>query len=654
MPGDETRPRWLGRALWLLVFVPWTLFLLHAQIGQRVDLRNRALKDPHSADEQRLRELTAVTPADAVLLLAFTVPGDLAILDADREELARCRDRIAAIDGVLGAATPPSPDPGLALMTVALRADDDAATAERVVAAAIASAPPALRVLATGLPLIEARIGALVASERAHLVPLLVLALLAAATAHYRHLGVALGALLPALVAIAWTGGLVALLGHLLDPVAALLDPVLLTIGVASSVHWIEAFHRGRQLGLDARQASRHASREQHQPAFLAAATTMVGLLALCTSSIPAVIDFGVRAALGVALVHAFTFLLLPAWLPFAARNAGARARPPSTGDVATSWIRRLLARRTSLLAATTALTVLAIAGLPRLRADNDPLRLLPAHDPCRAAHDELATRLGGVETFHLLGQRPVGDESSRLLPFVAALQAVPGVAGLAGPAVTNSEGAIAVPLLLRPGGSAVRVRLFAEVDRAARVLGLEPLSAAGPAVQIARDSATLMQCLLGSLWLTLAVLFAGIWAGLRSFRVACMGFVPSLLPCLWIYGAIGWADRPVSVATAMIGCTMLGLIVDNSLHLLHHHRVAVAAGSTRPVADALRATGRGMVFASTLLVLGFLVTSASNLATTVEFSLLASSTIAAALFGTAVVLPLLLAGTKGGSERAV
>jgi hypothetical protein len=636
-PGSRLR---LG--FWLLVFAPLCALLFHAQTQQAVDASNRALKVPDGRDAQQLAALARIVPDDAVVLLGCLVPGGLPMLPADAAALAPLRQQLEALPGVVACRVLPAPAPDLMLWAVSLRGDAGAAAAAQVLATARAGAPPAVRVLATGLPLIEGRIATLVAAERRHIVPWLVAALLVAALAAYRHPAVAAAALLPALTAITWTSGLITLRGRELDPVAALLDPVLLTIGVAASVHFVEAWRRGRADGLDARAAADRAATEQRQPAFLATVTTMVGLLSLCTSPVPAVVDFGVHAAFGVALVHLFTFALLPSWLPFAAR--GAHVAPGHTTRLA-HWPQRVARHRGAWLAGVAAVTSLGLAALPTLRADNDPLRMLPATDAVRADHDDLARRLGGVEVCHLLvPARSPGSDPARLLPFLAAVQQLPGLAGLAGPVRRGEDGDLAAPLLLRPAGSASREPLFAAIERAATVLGLDGVVAAGPAVQIARDSAQLMRSLLGSLWLTLATLGAAACLGLGSLRLGLLALVPNALPCIWIYGAIAWSGRPVSVATAMIACTMLGLIVDNTLHLLHHfahaRRDHSAAGA---MAGALRRCGRGMLLSSGLLLIGFGVTATSRLSTTVEFSLLAGATIATAQFSTVVLLPLAL-----------
>lgn len=629
------------RRLCWLAFAAATAFLLHSLSQQPVDPANRALKSPDSRDARQLRVLEEAIGAAPVVLLGFVVRGDLPMLESDRATLASLCEELARLPGVARTQVAPVPDPGLFLVPVTLDGGDPLAAAEAVVALARTRAPAALSVRAAGLPLVEGTIARLVAGERTTIVPVLLGVLLAAAYAFYRRLGLALAVLLPAVAAIAWTGGLIALLGHALDPVAALLDPVLLTIGVAASVHFVEAFQSHRQGGLGTKAAADAAARRMRRPALLATATTMVGLWSLGISAVPAVTDFGMRSAFGVGLAHWFMFLLLPNWLPFVVRGEPA---PVSPGH-GTRWFDRLQRRRGLLLTGTVVLTTVAATGLLRLSADNDPLRLLPTDDPVRVDHDQLAARLGGVELCHLVvPDRSAAADPSRLLPFVAMLRQAPGIAGLGGPPQVGADGGLVVPFVLQPGGSGVRTPLFDGAERSAAVLGFDDVFVAGPSVQIARDSNRLMQSLGGSMGLSFVLLAVCMVLGLGSLRLGLLALLPNLLPSTWLYGTLGLCDRPVSVATAMIGCTMLGLIVDNTLHLLHHYREhRQDLGPRASLRRALERCGRAITLSSVVLMLGFGTAATSRLATTVEFAMLACATIAAAWFATAVVLPLLM-----------
>jgi uncharacterized protein len=646
MPSAPGRP-WLSLLLWLSVLLPITGWLFVAQLGQRVDPTNAALKSPGTRDAANLRDLAGVVATDQVVLLVFVVPGGLPILPIDAEQLDDLREVLGQRDDVTQCRLLPAPEPGLAMLAVSLRGKDPGASAQSVVAAARSQCPPALRLHATGVPLIESTLAGLVAGERRTIVPMLAVVLFLVAWLLYRRAGLAFAALLPAMLAIVWTSGLVAVLGHPLDPIAALLDPVLLTIGVATSVHFVEAWRRGVALRFDSRAASLFASTAQRSPTLLATATTMLGLLSLTTSPVPAVVDFGLRAAFGVALVHVFTFTLLPVWLGWQ-RHAGISPHPVDLSPAA-SWLGGLRRFRPMILGFCVMITTLAVAGLPRLWPDNDPMVMLPANDVCRIDSETLATRLGGVEVCHLFApQRSPATDPARLLPFLAAAQQLPGIAGMAGPVLRGPEGDLAAPLLLRPGGSAARQELFGELESAARVMGLDGLVPAGVSVQIARDSDALMRSLGWSTLLTLVLLGLGMCIGLRSLRLGALGMLANILPCAWIYGAVGWSGHPVSVATGMIGCTMLGLIVDNTLHLLHQYR-ELRPGSTRAGAMrmALDRVGRPMWLSSGLLLIGFATAATSRLHTTIEFSLLACSTIVLALFGCGVLLPILLIGPR-------
>ena len=639
---------WLRRLGWLL-FAAATAWFAVGLLQQAVDPQNRAMKAPDSAEAAALRDLAEVVPTDPVVLLALERRDGTALAAADLAALRTLQRECESIAGVVTVHDVPSPRPELALLPVAVEAEQAFVTAAALLQRARTSVPDTLVVRATGMPLLEGTIARLVADERTTIVPMLVAVLFAAALLFYRRLTVAIAVLLPALVAIAWTGGTFARLGHRLDPIASLLDPVLLTIGVAGAVHFVEAFRAARSAGADPYGAASRAARDLLTPALLATATTMVGLWSLTTSAIPAVVDFGLRSAFGVALANAFTFLLLPTWL---STWGGSATVPPST-DSGRRWLIGLH-RRQRWLAALTVLSVGAAGfGITRLHADNDPLRLLPADEPARLDHDHLAGKLGGIETFHLLvPERDRAAEPDRLLPLVAAVMELPGVAGPAGPALRSPGGAVAVPLLLTPGGSALREPLFTNIERTCRELGHPDVVPAGISVQIARDAHRLLQSLGGSLLLSLVALAIGMAIGLRSLPLGLLAVATNLLPSAWLYGLLGLFDHPLSVATAMIGCTMLGLIVDNSLHLLHHYRGALQHMRPRAaLRHAFARCGRAMTLASAVLALGFATCAWSRLSTTIEFALLASATIVAAWVSTAMLLPTWLMRRRPGAS---
>jgi hypothetical protein len=182
-------------------------------------------------------------------------------------------------------------------------------------------------------------------------------------------------------------------------------------------------------------------------------------------------------------------------------------------------------------------------------------------------------------------------------------------------------------------------------VDARAFALGAPDARATGLSVQVARDSGRMVRGALRGTALTAVLLLAVLRVGLGSWRDAWLALAPTSFPCVVLYGAMGALGRPLSFATAMIGSVLLGLIVDDTIHVLHHYRAARRTGSSP--ADALEAvlarTGRAVVVTSVALAVGFGATLLGRLETTVEFGAMASFTILAALAADLVLLPALL-----------
>lgn len=158
----------------------------------------------------------------------------------------------------------------------------------------------------------------------------------------------------------------------------------------------------------------------------------------------------------------------------------------------------------------------------------------------------------------------------------------------------------------------------------------------------VARDSAALIRGQLRSMGTMLAVLLAAMAAGFRSWRLGLLGLLPNVLPCAVLYGGMALLGCRLSVAAAMVGTVMLGLIVDQSIHLLHRYRGARVEGRSRAgaVARALAVTGRPIAITSTVLATGFGIGMLGTLETTRVFGALTAATILLALAATLLVTP--------------
>lgn len=639
MPDPTARLRSVTAVMVALVLLAATVHLAVQQQRLRFDPTNAAMRSVDTPEAAASARLARGFGGERPVLLVYSALPGLAISAAEQETLRQLTEEFASSPAVRQVEPLPLQDPSVATVRVWLRTG---AELDAWFTSARASCPASLVLHVSGQPMVEQAIAARTAAERSAVVPWIagVLTLLLALL--YRSLRLALLALLPGALAIVWTEGLLACLGRQLDPVAVLLGPVLLTVGVAAGVHSIEAWRRQLIRGASHTSAAGLAQRELMLPATLAAITTMVGFWALAWNPIPAVAEFGVVAAFGVGLVHLFALGLLPPLLG----RFGPRTLPePALGRGAARWCRVLAAQRVPILVATTFLATLAGALWLRLRVDNDPLQLLARSDPARIEYDAVSARLGAADSFHLLCPQELAlRQPDRLAAFAARVAAASGIAGPIPPLRRSTSGDLALEYALAPGGSAARSALFASIRDDARQLGLSGVAPAGDAVQVAIDSSRLVHGHLLGLSVTATALFVVMAAGLRSVRLALLGMVPNVLPCVLLYGTLAVLDAPLTVAASMIGSVLLGLVIDNTIHLLHHHRRAAGSvGDAAAMTQAFVAVARPIHLSGIVLGCGFAAALGGGMQSTQEFGAMAAAVVAFAWFGDAVLLPVLL-----------
>jgi predicted RND superfamily exporter protein len=135
------------------------------------------------------------------------------------------------------------------------------------------------------------------------------------------------------------------------------------------------------------------------------------------------------------------------------------------------------------------------------------------------------------------------------------------------------------------------------------------------------------------------------VWIFLRSARLAVIAMVPTLLPVIVIMGAMGWVGMSLDVGRAMIAAVIIGIAVDDSIHLLSHYKKCRDEGDTarHAIERAVLHTGRAVVTTSVALSLGFLTLLASAWQTISSFGFFVSLAIMGALIATLFVLPALI-----------
>jgi predicted RND superfamily exporter protein len=139
----------------------------------------------------------------------------------------------------------------------------------------------------------------------------------------------------------------------------------------------------------------------------------------------------------------------------------------------------------------------------------------------------------------------------------------------------------------------------------------------------------------------------------LGSLRLGLVALVPTLVPVAVTLGSMAALDMSLDVGRAMIGTILIGIGVDDAVHILAHYGQkrdrGIAAGEA--VVLALQQTGRAVVTTSLALAAGFLTLMASAWQTISSFGFFAALSIVGALASSLLLLPALLVCLPEGTH---
>jgi predicted RND superfamily exporter protein len=552
----------------------------------------------------------------------------------------------------------------------------------------------------TGVPVQKHDVAAYVDRDQRVLLPLAVVVLGATLAAFFRRpAGVAIPLGVAGLTVV-WTTGLYAWTGHDLNAITSLLPPVLLVVALAASVHVYEAW--GTATG-DGPERAAAAVRAIALPAVLCAVTTAQGFVSLAVSQIPAVQQLGFFAAFGSLAACLLGLTAAPAALSW--------LRPPVTGRTSehAATLRLLDAcsglatrRPTAVLATFGAVTLLAMAGIPLVRANTDLVGFLRADAPLRRDTAFVDAHLGGTLPLDFVLRRRDGapvrsldayrrlgalEDAIRALPHVTTVTSV--LAVLRQVERAESGGTLALPtderrladaldLLEESGHDLVRrfagpelrtlrlsVRLRAVgtaesaplVDRiladAARLLGSEyTLVPTGALYHVVHDSTRLVQQQVTSFGAAIVLVVLAIGVIFRSVTFTVLALIPNVMPILWTGGLMGFAGIELSTGTAMIASTVLGLVVDDTIYYLSHYQRVYRGDAEAAIHATTRAVGAPVTAASVSLVLGFWVGALGSFQPTIYFSLLTGLTMITGVACDLLVLPASLVAAERLGRR--
>lgn len=167
-----------------------------------------------------------------------------------------------------------------------------------------------------------------------------------------------------------------------------------------------------------------------------------------------------------------------------------------------------------------------------------------------------------------------------------------------------------------------------------------------GSALIFLKGTKYLVNNLIMSLALAIALIALFMAYLFRSFKMIIISLIPNLLPLVITAGLMGFVGVPIKPSTILVFSIAFGISVDDTIHFLAKYRQELTANNWRikkSVYAALRETGVSMFYTSIVLFFGFSVFAISSFGGTVALGTLVSATLLFAMLANLILLPSLL-----------
>lgn len=562
-----------------------------------------------------------------------------------------------------------------------------------------------LDVSVTGGPVIGETAKVRNSDDMTILVPLMIVVIVIIAYVMFRRVRLTLLPLAVVTIAVTWAFGLMGILGWNMSMISAILIPLILAVGVAHSIHIISGYRRNLEQGSSGEEAVRLAISRLLKPCFFASLTTAVGLLSLLVSDLAPVRQFAVVAAVGVLVAFLISIVFLPIVLPLVP------AAGKSAAVLVSRFVLPLLAsvhdfgRRhsRSILVGGIAIAALCLWLASRVGVGLDPLLWIPHGDSIRVDAERIDESFGGglsLEFFVTSDDGELGtpaalrqlDSFERWLVDHTTIVRATSISDLVKEAarVARDGGENELPktqfltdALLdgmerdnelahwitedrNAARIAARIPLTSAQDIVGEIPGIEErmrevFSGTGLNVRITGHAvlAGLMQThMIDSQLYSFSVAFVVVSLMmivlLRSVLLGVLAVVPNLLPVVIGLGAMAILDIAFNPATVMIAAVALGIVVDDTVHMMTAFDRETRRGQSVP--DAIRTSimevGRPVFVTSVLLAAGFALLLFGSFLPSRQIGGLVAIIVVAALMTDLIVLPAVLRRTFATSHR--
>ncbi len=495
--------------------------------------------------------------------------------------------------------------------------------------------------------------------------------------------------------------GFIGVFGWALNSINTVLPVLLIAIGIGDSVHIIVDFYHGIDAGMNSKDASRHAIRKLFIPCFNTSLTTSLGFMAVASTHLRPIREFGIIAAIGVFLAFFLSIYTLPAILTFF---------HPAKSKKRTGIHEGLIARATNRLTPlafnhkwivvgiSLFLAVLAYRYAMTINVDTNFVNNFKEASKIRQDmlyFDE--TYNGGYNLEFILDSGKEGGikepgflkevmrfqdylesldrtgKANSMLNYLKKMHSVMNNDDPAFETIPDTRDLVAQLLFLYSTSSPeedlsdlisfderyLRVSLRIRNMPTSQMQGIVDVvedkllsefpdlkaELAGDTILWNNMSVYIQEGIISSFSIAFVTIIACFFLLFRSVKYGFFSIVPSLSPILAAGGIMGFLRIDLDFSTMMVAAVCFGIAVDDTIHVMNRYIVSRRAGNTRKqsVHRAVTESGRAIIFTSLILYFGFSIMMLSSFVPNIYFGFFSGIILITALITNLLLLPAIM-----------
>ncbi|GJM13912.1 MAG: RND transporter [Pseudohongiella sp.] len=530
---------------------------------------------------------------------------------------------------------------------------------------------PNVQILANSDVILEQSSQQAMVDDLTSLMPFVILACVLAICYCFRSATLGICILTHVIFTLLCTVGTLGYLGFSFNSISIIAPLVLVIVAVANSVHIISIYKQAMHRGIEKIEAMRESVAHNFQPVSLAALTTAIGFSSLNMCSSPAIQEFGQIVAIGIVFAYLLTLLLLPAVLIWMTSKREVIA---STG---VSFMEGTLERISEITRVRdipifwgcTFLAIATFALLPLNETDFNRIDFIAADSDIKQYYDEVSTHynrgpalnygidlgvewsaiepdfLRRIEEFGFwLNEQEEVESSASVADVVKTIHRVQNDHDEAFNIIPDDFDTVAnyllayaliqsddFPLFGFVSTDFAMINLFINavpmsnqdmIDFDARVT--EKLEQDFPEAELLHGSGILLFArmdelvtveLLQGYSISLVLITISLIIGMRSVYFGLLSIIPNLLPATMVFGFWALFVGQLDPFVMMLFSISIGLVVDDTVHLLSHYLEKRRAGfeKTNSIDYAIKTAGPALSITTIVLALGTTILIAAN-----------------------------------------